>query len=353
MRLASADTSWRRSPTTVRRRDGSSTTMSMSRWAARSRTRSTASAASEPDGHHLRSGPAVLLQPRQLEQVLHDARHPGSTRRPSSAPGGSSSAGSSSSSRVSASRTSAPTGVRSSWLMLATKSVRIASRRDRSLTSSIRRWRRRRRSASHRQGPHHDGAAGRAVEVEGLGRSARRARAAAQVRAEQPPPPARRRSARRGSARRGRCAAARARRGRRRRTPSGSASTADLQLVHAAPRGPRHRPRARPRPARSAWRAASSRASRRVGLARVEAAGQRRARGAPTTARRTSDRATAAATDGGHERRRPPPSRSDLGGVARRCRSGPWTSGSGLGSSPVAAYCTHSPMLTAWSPMRS
>ena len=45
--------------------------------------------------------------------------------------------GSSSSARVSASRARAPTGVFSSWLMLATRSVRIASRRTRSLTSSM------------------------------------------------------------------------------------------------------------------------------------------------------------------------------------------------------------------------
>ena len=45
--------------------------------------------------------------------------------------------GSSSSASVSASRASAPTGVFSSWLMLATKSVRMASSRTRSVTSSM------------------------------------------------------------------------------------------------------------------------------------------------------------------------------------------------------------------------
>ena len=46
-------------------------------------------------------------------------------------------AGSSSASSVSASSASAPTGVLSSWLMLATKSRRTASSRRRSVTSSI------------------------------------------------------------------------------------------------------------------------------------------------------------------------------------------------------------------------
>ena len=46
-------------------------------------------------------------------------------------------AGSSSSCMVSASRPSAPTGLLSSWLMLATKSRRMASSRRRSVTSSI------------------------------------------------------------------------------------------------------------------------------------------------------------------------------------------------------------------------
>ena len=53
--------------------------------------------------------------------------------------------GSSSPTSASASTASAPTGVFSSWLMLATKSVRTASRRRRSVTSSMVATRRRRR----------------------------------------------------------------------------------------------------------------------------------------------------------------------------------------------------------------
>ena len=74
-------------------------------------------------------------------------------------------AGSSSSASASASTASAPTGVFSSWLMLATKSVRTASRRDRSVMSSTITTD---RPAVEGRRLHHDDAARRAVQLEHL-----------------------------------------------------------------------------------------------------------------------------------------------------------------------------------------
>ena len=77
--------------------------------------------------------------------------------------------GSSSSASVSASSAMAPTGVFSSWLMLATRSVRTESRRTRSLASSMvlmaPTWRP--PTLDHRA-PHHERPAGRPVDLEGV-----------------------------------------------------------------------------------------------------------------------------------------------------------------------------------------
>ena len=76
-------------------------------------------------------------------------------------------AGSSSASSVSASSPRAPTGVLSSWLMLATKSRRTASSRRRSVTSSMTTSTpRRSRVRLERRRPQHERAPGRAEQVD-------------------------------------------------------------------------------------------------------------------------------------------------------------------------------------------
>ena len=109
---------------------------------------------------------------RQLEEVVDDAGRRGGDsatmrlgqpgRRPRGRPRRSS---------VSASRASAPTGVLSSWLMLATKSGASPRAACRSVMSSIDRQA---APPATGAGPHHHRAPGRAVQLEGRGRSSRR-----------------------------------------------------------------------------------------------------------------------------------------------------------------------------------
>ena len=89
------------------------------------------------DRHRLGERRLAELDARQLHQVVDRAVTRGATRRPSARPPGAPPPGRSRRTSASASTARAPTGVFSSWLMLATKSVRTASRRRRSLTSSM------------------------------------------------------------------------------------------------------------------------------------------------------------------------------------------------------------------------
>ena len=138
-RLPSADTSWRRSPThphAGRHARGSST--SIRRSSASGRTRSIAPVDDVEHVDEIADRLLAELDAGQLQQVVDRA---GDAVRlvdhPRRRCAGRLASRSSSSASVSASTASAPTGVFSSWLMLATKSVRTASTRRRSLMSSI------------------------------------------------------------------------------------------------------------------------------------------------------------------------------------------------------------------------
>ena len=135
-RACMAETSWRRSPTTAMGGDGSCRTISMPRWSAVARTRSMASAmtrltrtgsrdgASSDSIRERSSRSSMIRLTRKASLWIRPAR-----RWATSASGSATS--------VSASRPSAPMGVLSSWLTLATKSRRISSSRRRSETSSM------------------------------------------------------------------------------------------------------------------------------------------------------------------------------------------------------------------------
>ena len=170
------------------------------------------------------------LDPRQLEQVVDDARHPRAPRATSARPGGSSPPGRP---RPPASRPaapSAPTGVFSSWLMLATKSRRIASSRRRSVTSSIDR-RHAAAGSSSGEARHAPGPPGRPVQVEGLGARLAR-RAPRRGRADRLLDERLGVAHRRGRLGRRRCGSS-TRRRRRRRPRRAAARRRDLQPVHA------------------------------------------------------------------------------------------------------------------------
>ena len=135
-RLPSAETSWRRSPQTRPSLRPSSTAISMPRAAASWRTRSTASATMSPIGTASVSGdsPSSMRDSSIRSSIVPVTRSASATIRSATR---CTTSGSLSPDSASASTARAPTGVFSSWLMLATKSVRTASTRRRSLTSSI------------------------------------------------------------------------------------------------------------------------------------------------------------------------------------------------------------------------
>ena len=135
-RLASADTSWRRSPWMITP-VGTSRRISMPAWAGAEPSRSSASAtkaatstssnsASSPNSMLLSSSRSSTVRPsRSVSAIIRVARR-------------STTAGSGSSITVSASSPTAPMGVLSSWEMLATKSRRTVSmRRCRVRSSTI------------------------------------------------------------------------------------------------------------------------------------------------------------------------------------------------------------------------
>ena len=132
-----ADTSWRRSPATASRCGGSSTSMVMPCCSAAGRTRSTASATTRCTGTSSRRASSSASMREQLEQVVDRAADPERLgQHPLGQPLGDGRVvlGERASRRAAP---SAPTGVFSSWLMLATKSRRTASSRRRSVTSSM------------------------------------------------------------------------------------------------------------------------------------------------------------------------------------------------------------------------
>ncbi len=134
--LPSAETSWRRSPLTRTPVGSSSTVISICRFSASARARATASSTMSTMSMRSRNGssPSSIRESSSRSSMVRDTRSASSTMRSATRW---TTSRSSSSASASARTASAPTGVFSSWLMLATKSVRTASTRRRSLTSSI------------------------------------------------------------------------------------------------------------------------------------------------------------------------------------------------------------------------
>ena len=108
----------------------------MPRCSAAGRDRSTASARTRSARDDVADRPPRRARCGSARAGRRSCGPRGAPRRPSARRGGCTTSGSSSATSVSASRASAPTGVFSSWLMLATKSRRTASRRRRSVMSS-------------------------------------------------------------------------------------------------------------------------------------------------------------------------------------------------------------------------
>src|SRR6478735_7614207 len=136
IRLASADTSWRLSPIALRWGSWERHSTVTCRWRAIAAVRSTASSSTSWTSTTPCSTwpPSSMRDSSSRSSIVRAARWASSTIRVVSRR---TTSGSSLSEAASASTASAPTGVFSSWLMLATKSVRTASSRARSLTSSI------------------------------------------------------------------------------------------------------------------------------------------------------------------------------------------------------------------------
>ena len=137
-RLTSAVTSWASPPRTTRPVRPPTTMLDAASAAASSRVRSTASATTASTSTASSAGQRLgALQPGQVDEL---ADQPGQPVGLAPASGRRSAAPSPGrrppSSRASASSASAPTGVLSSWLTLATKSRRTASTRRASVTSS-------------------------------------------------------------------------------------------------------------------------------------------------------------------------------------------------------------------------
>ena len=213
---------------------------------------------------------------------------------------------------------SAPTGVLSSWLMLATKSVRIDSRRTRSVTSSTvdqraavgeraprARQHPQRRTNSARRGPYRS-------------RSPRRRRPCSRV----------------GDVRR---------RGRRRAPPTTAAPRGCAARLAPASTARRRRPAGRRAPPGGARPRAAAPLGRRPRDAR------RSARAVRPTGRRLREKRRTCAVELAPATA--PAAASVDGRRASTCRAAPAPVCSG--SQPVTMYRTRSPMFTAWSPMRS
>ena len=135
-RACMAETSWRRSPSTATGGEGSCSTISMPRWSAVARTRSMASAMTRLTNTGSRGGASSdsMRERSSRSSMMRLTRKASLWMRPASR---CATSGSGSDTSVSARRPSAPIGVLSSWLTLATKSRRISSSRRRSETSSM------------------------------------------------------------------------------------------------------------------------------------------------------------------------------------------------------------------------
>ena len=130
-----AEMSWRRSPITATGGDGSCRTISRPRWSAVARTRSMASAITRLTSTGSRGGASSdsMRDRSSRSSMMRLTRKASLWMRPARRWATS---GSGSDTRVSASRPSAPIGVLSSWLTLATKSRLISSsRRDLEMSS--------------------------------------------------------------------------------------------------------------------------------------------------------------------------------------------------------------------------
>ena len=322
IRLATADTSWRRSPMALR---SASTARHRTRrcragrrggGCARRPRATTARTSTTPCE---RRSPSSMRDSSSRSSMVR--ADPVRLHRPSARSVGARPPGRRSSTRASASTASAPTGVFSSWLMLATKSVRTASRRA-PLGDVVDRRQGERRRPAARPARQQRRCARRPDELER--RACRRRTPAATRRREQ------------ASTRRLR--AARASWPDERRS---AALVADLR----ARRGDRPSTHAgAQRVERGAQPVALGLRRRRrvsagcpVALAAATSSGERAGWRPTTTSRRRSS---------GHRRAGPASSSRRVATVAR---SAPLCSG----SQPVIMNCTRSPMFTAWSPMRS